>query len=332
MDTAGDQEFANLVSQIKDSTVVSASHRGSPRLEKNTSSSAAHDEGPIRNHTTWAVVGDEFYPCETTTPRLPSAQYTIQTSQNRGIYFLRKSIQLDQLLSLPDENMKKVITSIEHFWNREKAFREHGFLWKRGILLWGPPGGGKTSLVQQLSQMIVDRGGISVYSDNPAVDSLGLRLLRKIEPLRPIVVMIEDIDAITQRHGESELLAMLDGELQIDNVVFVATTNYPERLDKRLVNRPSRFDEIIKIGMPTPEARLMYLTKKNPRLLESSAECKRWVDMTHGFSIAHLRELIVSVECLGNDVDESINRLKTMNSIKISSDQAERSSFGFMAE
>jgi ATP-dependent 26S proteasome regulatory subunit len=189
-------------------------------------------------------------------------------------------------------------------------------------MLWGPPGSGKTVLCQQLSSQIVNNGGISVYLSEPRFTAEGLRVLRLIEPKRPIVVMIEDIDAIVERNGESNLLALLDGELQIDNVVFVATTNYPEKLDKRLVNRPSRFDEIIKIGMPSPAARAQYLSYKVPRLAdpENADELQQWVDGTKEFSIAHLREAIISVECLGNELNKVINRLVKMNNIKLSSE------------
>jgi SpoVK/Ycf46/Vps4 family AAA+-type ATPase len=286
------------------------------------------------NHTMWAVAGDSYFPCETTCKTLPPGQYLIQHSQAQGIYFQKKTVTLDGLLQLPDTNMKRVIDSIEYFWDRESAFREHGFLWKRGIMLYGPPGSGKTSLLQRLSQRIIERGGISIYGTIPQLDSEGLRIVRKIEPHRPIVMMIEDIDSVTQSHGESHLLAMLDGELQVDNIVFIATTNYPGRLDRRLINRPSRFDEVIKIGMPTSEARMAYLLAKNPKLINDPAKMQHWVDKTDGLSLAHLRELVVAVECLGNDAEATIDRLRAMNDIQLpdSAEEAirnEKRIFGF---
>ncbi|MEE9511830.1 MAG: hypothetical protein V3V38_02155, partial [Nitrosopumilaceae archaeon] len=119
-----------------------------------------------------------------------------------------------------------------------------------------------------------------------------------------------------------------DGELQIDNVVFVATTNYPERLDKRVTNRPSRFDEIIKIGMPSADARGVYLSAKHPELRVDKERLKIWVDSTQGFSIAHLKEVIASVECLGRDFDETIKRLRQMMDIQVTSDEP-TGHFGF---
>jgi len=53
-----------------------------------------------------------------------------------------------------------------------------------------------TSALQIISKNIVDQGGLSVYVNNPDMGASGLELLRRIEPNRPLVVMLEDIDAI----------------------------------------------------------------------------------------------------------------------------------------
>ncbi len=279
----------------------------------------------------WAKSGRDYAPTETAISSLPPGQYVPSYSSNIGVYFSERDINLDNLLVLPDSNSERVLSHIDDFWKKEEIFREYGFLWKRGIMLYGPPGSGKTSTVQQLSKMIVDKGGITVYCVQPEITAKGLKVLRRIEPTRPLVVIFEDIDAIIKEYGEAEVLAMLDGELQVDNVVFVATTNYPERLDKRLVNRPSRFDEIIKIGMPTKEARAFYLEHKNNRL-KGTDELKYWVELTEGFSVAHLKEMIVSVECFNKTVEESAERLKKMIDNQPSSIEDNRRSIGFTAK
>lgn len=222
-----------------------------------------------KNASMWAVSGEAYFPCEKTDTHLPPGQYTIEFSQQRGIYFKKSRVILDGLITLPDADSDKVIKHIEKFWSRKSIYKEMDVLHKRGVLLWGPPGSGKTTTVQQLSKNIVDSGGISIYVKDPEISAQGLDILRTIEPTRPIVVMMEDIDAMTGgRHdSESQLLALLDGEMQIENVVFVATTNYPERLDKRLVNRPSRFDVVHKIDMPSAEARRCYLQHRAPESL-----------------------------------------------------------------
>lgn len=259
----------------------------------------------------WAITGGQHYfPCESTIPTLPPGQYTINHSENRGIFFTKQTICLDELLILPDSAMKEIIDGITHFWNQEDKFREFKFLWKRGVLLWGSAGSGKSSLVQMLSQKIVELGGFSVYVSNPDIDARGLKVLRLIEPDRPIVVMLEDIDAIIRNFNEATVLALFDGELQINNVVFIATTNYPGRLDPRIINRPSRFDVVKKIGMLSAESRRVYLKHKHPTLPKAALDL--WIKETEDFSFAHLKEVIVATECLGQKFEDVVARLRSM--------------------
>jgi hypothetical protein len=262
----------------------------------------------------WAVQGVSYFPCDESVPALAPAQYEICYSPNSGYFFKKTNALFDGLIKLPDSASEEIIENIETFWTKEKHFRSFDFLWKRGILLWGPPGSGKTCTLQQISQNIIDQGGIAVYVNHPGHTAQGLAIMRRIEPKRPIVVMMEDLDALIQQHGEQEVLALLDGELQIDNVVFIATTNYPERLDKRIVNRPSRFDIVKLIDMPNPAARELYLTTKNKRLMEQDAEkeLQHWISGSDGFSIAHLKELIVSVEVFEVSLDFALKRLQKM--------------------
>jgi SpoVK/Ycf46/Vps4 family AAA+-type ATPase len=271
----------------------------------------------------WSVSGDSYYACDKAEDSLPAGQYLPVYSEQRGIYVVKKQVNLDDLLVLPDNKTTYVLDAINHFWSKQDKFRQHGFLWKRGMLLWGPPGSGKTSCIQQLSKQIIDKGGISVYCTVPNVTAEALRIIRRIEPTRPIVVMIEDIDAVISRHGEPDLLALLDGELQIDNVVYIATTNYPEELDPRFVQRPSRFDEVICIDMPSKEARKTYLAAKNPRLIVNPEELDRWVELTEGFSIAAMKEVVVAVECLDRTVESTVERIKEVMAKRPTSEDAQ---------
>lgn len=286
------------------------------------------------NSQMWAVYGgNRFSPCEYSERSLPPGQYTVEYNDNIGMHFRLTNANLDDLLHLPDSASEVVINEVKAFWNKEQHFRKFGFLWKRGILLWGPAGSGKTSTIQLISQFVVQEQGIVLYLTDPRMVVKGLQLLRQIEPTRPIVILLEDVDTIIQDHGESQLLALLDGELQIDNVMFIATTNYPERLDKRLVNRPSRFDLVKKIGMPGDEARELYIKSKNKKFEDpnNEFELKRWVKETKGFSVAHIKELIVSVDVFEVPFEQAVARLRKMIDVTVSSDQNEDRNFGFLS-
>ena len=266
----------------------------------------------------WAVCGPHTYkPVSSTFPKLASGVYSVAVSQYHGIIYQKKNICVDDLLRFPDSVSDKILSEITTFWGRGDKFREHGFLHRRGYLLHGPAGSGKTCLVQQIIADIVTADGLVFQCTNhPAVFNDGLSQFRKVEPHRPVVCLFEDIDAIIEEHGEDEILTLLDGENQIDLVLNIATTNYPEKLDKRLVARPRRFDRVVQVGMPSDNVRKMYFEKK---LKVSPEEIDRWVIASNGFSFAACAELVISICCFGKDFNESVSMLKEMMSANVSS-------------
>ena len=126
----------------------------------------------------------------------------------------------------------------------------------------GPPGGGKSTLVNLIISDVIEKGGIALQFSDPKLFNIGIRHFRQIEPDRPLVIIMEDIDALIggEDKNESLLLNILDGTDQIDNVIFLATTNYPDKLEQRIIDRPSRFDRVIEIKSPPETVRRSYLS------------------------------------------------------------------------
>lgn len=263
------------------------------------------------DYSGWAALKDDSYiSVGVSCNELPSGLYR-PVMTNIGITLSKMQIQCDQILRLPDSQSNKVVDEITTFRDRADAFKQRGLLHKRGILLWGPPGSGKTCTIQQVINLLVNKhGGIAIQVDHPKEAALALQMIRRVEKERQLVAIMEDIDALTDRYGEPEYLALLDGESQVDNIVYVATTNYPERLDKRFVDRPSRFDTIVWIGMPTADARRAYLEAKETKW--DKKELDYLVESSHEFSIAHLRELLILIKCLGYEAKEAVARLSSM--------------------
>lgn len=229
-----------------------------------------------------------------------------------GPFFVKSKIVTDNLIELDDEATARVMTSCRKFWRSRNEYRKREVLYKRGILLWGPAGSGKTATLSLLMKELLGKDGLVFICQNPGLLSNMLAVLRRIEPQRNLIVVMEDIDELVAQHGEHDILALLDGENQIDNVVNIATTNYPERLGARIVNRPSRFDERIFIGMPNEKARLRYLQHITRYETKSISCLNEWVQKTDGFSVAHLRELAVAVFCLDQPFDDVLGRLSKM--------------------
>lgn len=302
------------IEELKEFMELSSRHDAKDDDDDNSGRGRTNEENKMKQMgraCQYAINGPGFTPTSKTIQALRPDIYKV-TVINQALTFLPQRVITDKLLRLPDSRSDDVIKEIERFWTLRDKFEQHGFSHKRGFLLWGPPGSGKTCTVSIVSNDLVQAGGVVILGNevNPAALSSMLTMFRQIETKRRVVVILEDIDTIVHRFGESEVLSLLDGEDSIDGVVFIATTNYPEKLDGRIVNRPSRFDRIVKIGTPNFEARLMYLKSRNLELPD--LELEEWADATEGFSIAHLKELIIGIVCLGGTMKDEVHRLKSM--------------------
>ena len=276
----------------------------------------------------WSANGDRFWPVSESHKQLPAGLYVTKYSDTIGPFLERTSTETDNLFVLPDSINEEVINEIKIFRELREEFKKNGYLHKRGILLWGPPGSGKTSTVHQLIDLVVNHhDGIAIIINNPhtAVDCL--QMVRKLEKTRPIIAIMEDLEALIEEWGEPQYLSLLDGETQIDDIVFVATTNYPETLDPRFIDRPSRFDTIREIGMPSVAARKYYLTKKGISM--SKEDIDYFVSNSQGFSIAHLRELVILFCLFHKTKEETIKRLQAFKVEKNSKNSGKASSIGF---
>lgn len=271
--------------------------------------------------------GDAFLPCGNTVKKLKAGTYKIYKTEHGLPIYEPSPIKSDEWLTFRNDLITDVLDEVQKFWERRNVFRDFGFLQRRGYMFYGPPGTGKTVLLKQITQKIVESGGIVFICDtHPDIVQTGLKYFSRIEPNRNIVCIFEDIDAIIDRFGDSHLLTLLDGEDSIDHVLNIATTNYPEKLDKRLIGRPRRFDRVVKISYPEPEMRLYYFTQK---LKVSESEAQKWVDATEGFTFAAMTELVISVKCLGNTFEQSVKRIRNLLDLKPSSSDFKLTRMGF---
>jgi hypothetical protein len=263
----------------------------------------------------WTTVdGLKFYPAGKTTDKLEPGLYEPSYDQNRGYFFLRLHVKTEGLLRFPETNSERVITEIQTFWTRESKYKQYGLTYKRGMILWGPPGSGKSSTIQLIVEDVINRGGIALKFSEPNVFTDCIRIFREIQPTTPVVVLMEDIDSILEMYCESEVLNILDGVERVEKVVYLATTNYPGQLGERIINRPSRFDRRFKMPHPGKASRLMYFNHLlTPELVkEHDIDVNKWVKDTDRMSIAHLKELFTSVCIMGFSYKETIEILQSM--------------------
>ena len=268
-----------------------------------------------------------------------SGVYELKQSQEIGFYIFKKDILLDDLLEFPNSSHQEVLKGIKDFWERKDKFKEYGYTFKRGILLHGKPGSGKSCLINLAIQYIVEKMNGVVFTLN---DTFSLNLYKKnipeifriIEPNRPIIVIFEDLENFCHGEDESLLLNILDGIDQLENVIYIGSTNYIEKLKERIINRPNRFDRRIYIGMPSAEQRAFYFKKKLKKNDLKGIDLNKWVKDTEGMSVAHLGELIKSVIIFNNTYEEAIAILKDLQNfdkLHSSSYEKDRSNgFGFV--
>jgi len=243
----------------------------------------------------WAVGGYS-------SPKLPAGVYTVNVPWESPPYLLRLQVNGDKLFNLPDDPSTAVLNHILDFWDKEDAFKELGVVYKRGILLYGPPGSGKSVTVFRLVDKLEQNDAVMITAQSAGDAKTGIRIVKQLEPRRKIVVVFEDIDGIV-RHGDESMTHLLDGEVDVSNVLFIATTNYPERLPERLLNRPSRFDVVMSIGMPSEEARRFYINSVVKNLLIDVDEL---VAATEGLTFAQIKEAIILIQIFDHTTEQAI--------------------------
>lgn len=278
-------------------------------------------EVPESPSTQWSVNDDTYMLSPKTVDSLPPGAYNC-ADDGWGRAMLKKvDVKLDELISFSGSVFDEISKRVDKFWSKADAYSSAGFLHRTGILCYGPQGCGKSSLIYQLMNKVVEEGHICLLCDGRA-DELILctTAFRSLEPNRPLLCVVEDVDTHLARGSENELLQWLDGANKTDHVVTIATTNYPERLDRRVVCRPRRFDRVIYIDYPNSTIRYDYFKAKLNNTAFSD-QVGKWVDLTDGLSLASLAELVLSVVCMEEDLETTASLLRQLETSRPNSQQ-----------
>ena len=195
----------------------------------------------------WAAHSGVFQSVDDVRVVLPPGIYRMDTGDGKK-FFTPVQSPSDSPIDLPGLPSKYLLDQIKLFWSRADRYAEYNFLQKRGILLYGAPGCGKTSIINLLCQDLIGIGGVIFMIDDFEIANACIRHFRTIEPDRPIMTLMEDIEGVfkgEQGNGEIKAaLSLLDGQDQVNNIVHIATTNEPEELADRFIKRrPFRFGD-----------------------------------------------------------------------------------------
>src|SRR5262245_12094410 len=260
----------------------------------------------------WSVVSPGRYmPCGRTATKLPSGAYSAYLDHCENTVLVERALKVDELIDFADSLPNQILQEIDRFWGTGERFRRYGFLHRRGYLFHGKQGCGKSSLIHQIVAKIVAGGHVAFFCEAPHQFVRAVTKFRQVEPERPIVCVFEDIDAIIENYGDGDLLQWLDGNYQVDKAINLASTNYPEKLDRRIIARPRRFDRILRIESPGARARDTYFARKLPEL--APGRRAEWVRASEGLPFAALAEMVISVCCLGNDLEATAKILRELD-------------------
>jgi SpoVK/Ycf46/Vps4 family AAA+-type ATPase len=167
-------------------------------------------------------------------------------------------------------------------------------------------------LIARLSKEFIEKFN-SVVLFNPDVGSLAayVKTIRQIEKDKKIVIIWEEFDSIVNQ-DEAELLCLLDGEIQAENIVYLATTNYISDIPARIKNRPSRFSIVQEISLPSKDTRHAYFDYKLKTKEDKEKYLGAFVDASEGFTIDQCKDLIVSTLLFNLSISEAVMKLKSM--------------------
>jgi transitional endoplasmic reticulum ATPase len=204
------------------------------------------------------------------------------------------------------EAIQKIREMVELPLKHPELFKRLGIEPPKGVLLYGPPGCGKTLLAKAVANEtnahFISISGPEIMSKFYGESEQRLReIFEEAKKNAPSIIFIDEIDAIAPKREEvtgevekrvvAQLLALMDGLESRGKVVVLAATNRPNALDPAL-RRPGRFDREIEIGVPDKQGRLEILqihTRNMP--LAKDVDLNRLAEMTHGFTGADLAAL-----------------------------------------
>jgi transitional endoplasmic reticulum ATPase len=185
-------------------------------------------------------------------------------------------------------------------------FERVGLLPPRGILLFGPPGNGKTLLVKALasesSLNFISVKGPQLLSKYVGESERAVReLFARARQAAPCIIFLDEVDALAPRRGGdlspvtdrvvSQLLTELDGVEALKEVWVLAATNRPEMLDDALL-RPGRFDYRLEVPKPDRAGRAaVFAVHLRGRPLATDVAVAALAETTEGMSAAEVRAL-----------------------------------------
>ena len=200
-----------------------------------------------------------------------NAYKEITPTAMREVYIEIPTVHWDQIGGL-EEVKEELREAVEWPIKNPELFERMGIRPPKGILLYGPPGCGKTLLARAVATEseanFVSIKGPEIFSKWVGESEKAIReVFRKARMASPAVIFFDEFDSLVPRRGMgfsnsgvterviSQLLTEMDGIMTLEDVVIIAATNRPDIVDPAVL-RPGRFDRLIYVPEPNEKARL----------------------------------------------------------------------------
>jgi len=220
-----------------------------------------------------------------------NAYKEITPTAMREVYIEIPTVHWDDIGGL-EEVKQQLIEAVEWPLKNPEIFERLGIRPPKGIMLYGPPGCGKTLLGKAVATEseanFITIKGPEVFSKWVGESEKAIReVFRKGRMAAPTVIFFDEIDSLVPQRGLgfsdsgvtqrviSQLLTEIDGIVNLTDIVVIAATNRPDIVDPAIL-RPGRFDRLIYVPEPDEQSRVEIL-----KIYTKNMPLSKDVDVTH---------------------------------------------------